>query len=202
MTKDLLAMKDRALSGDPIAAWQLANALIEGCYEHSSKGSVRCARNVRMGLLWLEYAANHGCAPAMLELGSKIICNSLHGKRRIRMDNIKRGLGWEKKAWRHGEILAPINIAITYSFLSKPIRSFYWIEKAYVAYREVAMLPLAKAYLFGFGVKANVEKAKKILRKLLCSKNVSLEDKNTARSYLASLKSKRAIVTCSSIFTD
>ena len=64
------------------------------------------------------------------------------------------------------------------------------------------MLPLAKAYLFGFGVKANVEKAKKILRKLLCSKNVSLEDKNTARSYLASLKSKRAIVTCSSIFTD
>ena len=69
MNKDIALMKLRALSGDADAAWQCGYALLNGKYEHETRGIVFCREDKSEGLKWLKYAAEHGCAPAMLELG-------------------------------------------------------------------------------------------------------------------------------------
>ena len=200
LNKDIALMKLRALSGDADAAWQCGYALLNGKYEHETRGIVFCREDKREGLKWLKYAAEHGCAPAMLELGSYITSSCLCQGGYHDEAKLKEGLYWEKKAWRYGELMSALNIAVTYSMLRRNRRTVYWLHKAYDHCRWAALLPLAKAYLFGLGVRRNIGKASDILSELVGSEDSQREDVKCAEEYLEAIRLNKEIKSPTSLF--
>ena len=184
-------MRSRALNGDTNAAWQCGCALLNGRYEHEIRGVVFCREDKREGLKWLKYAAEHGCVPAMLELGAYItsLCQGGYSDEM----KLQEGLYWEKKAWRHGEPMSALNIAVTYAMLKRNRRTVYWLHKAYDCCRWAAILPLAKAYFFGFGVRRNIGKAVDLLFELVNTKDAQGEDVKCAEEYLEAIRLKQKI---------
>jgi TPR repeat protein len=183
---DIDILLQRATAGDVTAAWQYGYARLVGEFEHSVKGVIRCRRNRREALKWLEYAAKNGCSGAMLELGaywSSIGVKSASDRRLA----LLRGLQWEKKAWCAGEVVAATNIAVTYSLLGEYRRSYLWLRKAYAQSPWAARLLLAEAYMKGMGVKRDIGKAWRLCEELLHDDMASECERESAFEYLKRL---------------
>ena len=180
---DIDVLSQRAKSGDAIAAWQYGFARLYGCFEHSSGRIICCRRNRRTALMWLDYAARRGCVGAMLELGAYFTTiagkDDSDGKVALLL-----GLRWEKIAWDAGEGVAAANIAATYRLLGKARLSFVWLKKAHACCPWSAVLPLARAYMNGFGVRKNLVQAARLYREVLVSDMASGDDKREAKENL------------------
>jgi hypothetical protein len=92
---------------------------------------------------------------------------------------------WYRRAWRRGETIAATNIAIVYRDEGRLRLALRWFEKAVALGDDDAMLDMARLYA---GSLANPTKARRLLRKVLASKNVTEESQEQAARLLEQLR--------------
>lgn len=92
---------------------------------------------------------------------------------------------WYRRALRRGETIAATNIATVYRDEGRLRLALRWFEKAVALGDDDAMLNMAKLYA---GVLENPTKAKRLLRKVLASKNVTEDSQEQAARLLEQLR--------------
>ncbi len=92
---------------------------------------------------------------------------------------------WYRKAARRGDAAAATNIGTVYRDEKRPRLALRWFEKAVALGDEGAMLHMARLYA---GPLESPMKARRLLRKVLASKNVTEDSQEQAAQILEQLR--------------
>ena len=127
-------------------------------------------------------AAESGHAASQLDLGYFFDCG-LHIKK-----NKKKALYWYYKAYLQNDAGAASNIAILHREWNEPTKMIWWFKKSAAMGDQDALLEIGKCYEAGSGVSRNLEKAKRLYRRVLMSKHVIEFSREEAKIRLIELQ--------------
>lgn len=167
--KQILAkLRIRATKGDVESMWLLGTAYLNGSFECvQPRRTVVVEKSDARARRWLRKAAEAGSTGAMLDLASLIFQKGVESASAdARKECFEAAYFWERRAWRHGETLAAWNLAITCSAFGKRKACFGWLCRA--AEIDVdSLCGKALCYAVGYGVRKDLERARKIMHDLL-----------------------------------
>lgn len=144
-----------AATGDPLALAALASAYREGVEDSSGNELVRA--NPRLASRYETLAAQAGHAGSMTALANDLI--NKHPQ-----SAAARTL--YRSAYARGDITAAYNLAATFQNMGNFKQAVTWFRRALRGGDISALLPLARAELFGLGTRRNIHAAVTKLRRL------------------------------------
>jgi len=124
----------------------------EDGYLYYGKRKLLLRKNIRQAFFWVLHAARLGNTDAMIYLAH------FYSKGSGCKKNLIEALKWEKKAYRCGNDCAALNLGCSYNLLHKYRLAYQWFQKAYIHDID-ASYQIGKCYLFGKGVKKNLNVA-------------------------------------------
>ena len=186
-------LKARARRGDGTAAWHLGGLYASGTVSIEGLGTVRAERSGRNALLWLRRAVSLGERGAVPELADLLLSAGSES-------SAAEGLRLLRGAARRGDATAAQNLAIVHSERGNPRRCVFWLGKT-EELGDPDWFHLAIAHAAGYGCRRDLEKARRLFRKVLSSPHSFPVDREEARGFLSMIERHREIKVVGSIGT-
>ncbi len=156
------ALRAAAKQDDAGALAQLGDMYRDGW--RRSDGTVLVRRDRKAAKRYLERAAALGDAEAMYVLAGLLVEDHRDAR------TFERAVALYKRAFHAGESTAAYNLAVAYKKRQRYREAFRWFQRAHEAGDPSALLQLARAELYGIGIKRDPSAALTKLRRMANSR--------------------------------